>query len=55
MPTVPRSPAPSQFIRLLSESSLLGELRFSLTLRVVPTDLRVILDYLFLRFFDPEI
>ena len=33
----------------------LWELRFSLALRVVPTDLRVILGYLFLRFFDPEV
>ena len=33
----------------------LGELPFSLTLRVVPTDLRVILGYPFLRFSDPEI
>ena len=33
----------------------LGELRFTLTLRVVPTDLRVIFGYSFLRFFDPEI
>ena len=33
----------------------LGEIRFTLTLRVVPTDLRVILGYPFLRFFDPEI
>ena len=32
----------------------LGELRFTLTLRVVPTDLRVILGYPFLRFFDPK-
>ena len=33
----------------------LGELPFTLTLRVVPTYLRVILGYPFLRFFDPEI
>ena len=32
----------------------LGELRFTLTLRVAPTDLRVILGYPFLRFFDPK-
>ena len=33
----------------------LAELRFTLTLRVIPTDLRVILGYQLLRFFDPEI
>ena len=32
-----------------------GELRFSLTLRVIPTDLRVIFGYPFMRFCDSEI
>ena len=36
-------------------AATLGELRFTLTLRVVPTDPRVTLGYPFLRFFDPEI